>query len=161
MPLVDPPGPPADGSDPSPLGVVEIDLPSSTELVTVVRMIVAAACTATGALKGDRLDDLRWVTSEAITNAIEANLSAADGDLTAAGRVRARCEVGDRWVRLRVTDQGSGMSDSSGDVPDITHPDRLRMEGGFGIPLMQHLTRGVISFESLPGGTAVDLRVDE
>ena len=57
-------------------GIVEIEIPSRVDFVAVVRMIVAAATNAVEALQGERLDDLRWVTSEATTNAIEANLAA-------------------------------------------------------------------------------------
>ncbi|MEM9892012.1 MAG: hypothetical protein AAF962_14200 [Actinomycetota bacterium] len=51
-------------------GLVEIEIPSRVDMVAVVRMIVAAATNAVDAIHGDRLDDLRWVTSEATTNAI-------------------------------------------------------------------------------------------
>ncbi len=140
--------------------VVEIDIPSSVELVTVVRMIVAAAANVAGALAGDRLDDLRWVTSEAFTNAIEANLVRAEEDQVAPGRVHARCEITSDGIRLVVSDQGLGLPDAD-DLPHITHPDRLHIEGGFGVPLMQHLTRGQLEFTSTRTGTTLDLRVDE
>lgn len=139
----------------TPVGVIEIDIPSRTDLVTVVRMIVAAAASAVEALKGERLDDLRWVTSEATTNAIEANQIVGDG-----GRVHTRCEVGTDWVRLIVTDQGVGMPEVP-EVPDMEHPDRLLLEGGFGVPLMQHLSSGAVVFSSSGEGTTVELEVHQ
>lgn len=133
-------------------GTVEIDIPSRVDLVAVVRMIVAAATNAVGALQGERLDDLRWVTSEATTNAIEANLSAV-----ADGRVAIRCEVGDGVVRLSVRDQGPGMPEHY-EVPDIGDPERLLVEGAFGVPLMEQLT-SACQFVSAATGTTVNMEL--
>ncbi len=141
-------------------GIVEIEIPSSVDLVTVVRMVIASAATAGGSLDGDRLDDLRWVTSEATTNAIQANQRQADDqDSDAVPRVMMRCEVGADFVELTVTDGGPGLSGTD-DVPDMTHPDRLLLEGGFGVPLMQKLTRGEMEFTSSSEGTTLALRVN-
>lgn len=137
---------------------ISIDIPSSFDLVTVVRMIVASAAAAGGALEGDRLDDLRWVTSEATTNAIEANLSLGEEGEAESGRVHIACSVGHDWVQLRVIDNGPGLG-TAPDIPDITHPDRLLIEGGFGIPLMNYLTRGIMGFTSSENGTMLELRV--
>lgn len=133
-------------------GRVEIDIPSRVDLVAVVRMVVAAATNAVGALQGERLDDLRWVTSEATTNAIEANLSAAEE-----GRVRITCEVGNGVVRLSVRDQGPGMPEHY-EVPDITDPDRLLIEGAFGLPLMERLA-SACRFVSAATGTTVNMEL--
>lgn len=147
-----PTGPAADDE---PVGVVEIDIPSRFDLVTVVRMIVASSCAAGDALVGERLDDLRWVTSEATTNAIQANQTQPDF-----GRVRVRCEVGTRWVRIEVTDEGPGMAPEQV-VPDMTDPERLDMEGGFGIPLMRALSTGDVVFRSTTSGTTVELELHQ
>lgn len=136
-----------------PLHVVDIDIPARTELVTVVRMVVAAAATASEVFGGDRLDDLRWVTSEAVTNAIEA-----DQRVSTSGRVRVTLRIAADRVYLTVVDQGGGLPDLV-DVPDIEHPDRLLIEGGFGVPLMQHLSSGDVQFTSTPEGTTVDLEL--
>lgn len=133
--------------------VVNIDIPARTDLVTVVRMVVAAAATAADVFDGDRLDDLRWVTSEAVTNAIEADQRAANN-----GRVRVTLQIGADRVHLTVVDQGGGLPDLV-DVPDMEHPDRLLIEGGFGVPLMQHLCTGDVQFTSTPEGTTVDLEL--
>ena len=133
-------------------GLVEIDIPSRVDLVAVVRMVVAAATNAVGALQGDRLDDLRWVTSEATTNAIQANLGAEID-----GRVRIACEVDAGVVRLSVQDQGPGMPEQF-EVPDITHPDRLHIEGAFGVPLMERLS-SACSFVSADTGTTVQMEL--
>ena len=132
---------------------MEIDIPARTDLVTVVRMIVAAATTAAEVFDGDRLDDLRWVTSEAVTNAIEA-----DHRTSSNGRVRITLRLDTDRLYLTVVDQGDGVLDVL-DVPDVDHPDRLLIEGGFGVPLMQHLSSGDVHFTSTPEGTTVDLEL--
>ncbi len=135
-------------------GLVEIEIPSRVDMVAVVRMIVAAATDAVDAIHGDRLDDLRWVTSEATTNAIEANMARDDG-----GRVMVRCEVASGLVRLAVSDEGPGMPEPAA-VPDITDPERLLIEGAFGIPLMQHLS-SAMSFQSGQEGTTVEMELHQ
>lgn len=115
-------------------------------------MIVAAATNAVEALQGDRLDDLRWVTSEATTNAIQANLSTGGG-----GRVAISCEVEEGVVRLAVKDEGPGMPEQY-EVPDITHPDRLLIEGAFGVPLMERLS-SACSFVTADTGTTVQMEL--
>ena len=138
-------------SGPTP-GLVEIEIPSRVDLVAVVRMIVAAATDAVDAIHGDRLDDLRWVTSEATTNAIEANMARDDG-----GRVIVRCEVAAGLVKLAVSDEGPGMPAPS-PLPEMTDPERLRIEGAFGIPLMQQLS-SAMSFHSGELGTTVEMEL--
>ncbi len=142
-----------DPDEASAIGIVEIDIPSRFDLVTVVRMIIASSSYAADAVVGDRLDDLRWVTSEATTNAIQANLEQPDP-----GRVLVRAVVGPDWVRLRVTDQGPGMPESIA-IPDMIDPERLDIEGGFGIPLMRTLSSSEVVFESSESGTVVEMEL--
>lgn len=142
------------------LGVIEIDIPSSVELVTVVRMLVATAASASESLHGDRLDDLRWVTSEAVTNAIQANQSKVEENELQPGRVRAYCEVRPGMVRLMVSDEGPGMP-AEIEPPDMEDPDRLNLEGGFGVPLMRALSDGHLHFDSSPQGTTVRLELHQ
>lgn len=132
--------------------LVEIEIPSRVDMVAIVRMIVAAANNAVDAIHGERLDDLRWVTSEATTNAIEANLAHTDD-----GRVQVRCEVATGCVRLMVSDQGPGLP-SLASIPDIADPERLLIEGSFGIPLMKHLS-SALSFHSGRNGTTVEMEL--
>ncbi len=136
-------------------GLVEIEIPSRVDMVAVVRMIVAAATDAVGAICGDRLDDLSWVTSEATTNAIEANLTTHGGD----SRVTVQCEVADGLVRLVVMDEGPGLRQLE-PVPEMTDPQRLFIEGAFGIPLMQHLS-SALSFHSGQQGTTVKMELHQ
>lgn len=131
---------------------LEIEFPSRTELVTVVRMIVVGAAKAQGALDGERLEDLRWVVSESVTNAVRANL--AEGDEPGRVVVRACFEPGE--VRLVIVDEGPGFVGHA-PVPDITAPERLDLEGGFGIPLMQSLASEPLRFDSDDSGTTLEL----
>jgi anti-sigma regulatory factor (Ser/Thr protein kinase) len=133
--------------------IVEVEIPSRVELVAVVRMVVAAASTAVDALHGDRLDDLRVVVSEATTNAIEANLRTGKAER----KVVVRCEARPGVVHLRVRDQGPGMPDPL-TVPAMQDPERLSIEGGFGIPLMRQLS-DCTTFDSSPEGTVVSLEL--
>jgi anti-sigma regulatory factor (Ser/Thr protein kinase) len=116
-------------------------------------MVVAAVASCLEALDGDRLDDLRWVTSEATTNAIQANM-----ETDVPGRVRLKIVVDEESVQLTVTDQGAGMAAATV-VPEITHPDRLDVEGGFGIPLMQLLSSSDVMFDSTVDGTTVHMEL--
>lgn len=134
---------------------VTIDLPSRLDLVTVVRMVVGEAASAAGCLKGDRLEDLRLVASEAVTNAIEANLAVGGS-----GRVKIVCELEGKTVKLKITDQGPGMG-ASMPLPDITHPDRLAIEGGFGVPLIEKLSDGAAKFTSTKSGTTVEVELTQ
>jgi serine/threonine-protein kinase RsbW len=133
--------------------VVTIDVPSRLDLVIVVRMILGTAASSSGALKGDRLEDLRVVASEAVTNAVQANLAAGNK-----GRVKIRCELQPNLVRLTITDQGPGMG-ATLPLPDITHPDRLSIEGGFGVPLIEKLSHGRAKFTSSKRGTTVEVEL--
>ena len=135
------------------LGVVEVDLPSRLDVVTVARMVAAAAASCVGVLEADRLDDLRWVTSDAVTNADEANQRTENP-----GRVLLRIEVRDKGVALSVSDNGPGLPVVD-PLPDLTDPERLMTEGGFGIPLMQMLSSTPVVFSTGPAGTTVELEV--
>lgn len=128
---------------------VRMEIPSSVELVNVVRMTILNAVESVGALTGPRLDDLRLATSEAVTNAIEANLQRD------AGRpVKIRCDVYPGSVMLEVADFGHGMP-AEQSLPPITDPARLRTEGGFGVPLMRTLSGDQVEFIRGEEGTTV------
>ncbi len=134
-------------------GTLSLEVPARLDLVTVVRMLIASAATSGNALSGDRVDDLRWVVSEAVTNAIEASRLVSDH-----GRVQITCRVLADGVALIVHDDGPGMPHVV-DEHDIDDPDRLAVEGGFGIPLIRHLSSGPVDFRSTPTGTTVSLEL--
>ncbi len=131
-----------------------MEIPSAVELVNVVRMTVLNAVESSGALSGARLDDLRLATSEAVTNAIQANL-----ERDPSKPVRIRCVIESGLVELEVTDFGFGMPIDANELPPLTDPDRLITEGGFGVPLMRALSHDRFEFESTPDGTTVRIWV--
>lgn len=133
--------------------VVRLDLPARLDLVTVVRMVAAASASAAEALEGDRLDDLRWAVSEAVTNAVEANHLKETP-----GRVHVELGLQPGRVCVAVTDEGPGMPVMA-EAPEIDDPGRLENEGGFGIPLMQMLASAPVRFDTGPGGTTVRLEL--
>lgn len=135
----------------SPTQRVSMVIPSLVDLVNVVRMTVTHAVEASGALTGSRLDDLRLATSEAVTNAIQAN-QASDPTKP----VRILCEFRTGLVKLQVSDSGAGIRQSSA-LPPIHDPDRLRTEGGFGLPLMRALSRDRVEFDTSSRGTTVSI----
>lgn len=139
--------------------VVQIEIPSDVAFVALVRAIAVAAANSVGALSGDRLDDLRWVMSEAATNAIEVNMVACQNMAEGSGRVLISCDVSNHQVLLQVVDVGPGIQNPL-EVPDITHPDRLMIEGGFGIPLMEQFSDQV-TFDANASGTTVTIRLDQ
>ena len=144
--------------------VVQIEIPSDVAFVALVRTVAVAAANSVGALSGDRLDDLRWVMSEAVTNAIEANLNAgqtvaSNAELTDSGRVLITCDVSDCQVLLQVADVGPGLKGPLS-VPEITHPDRLMIEGGFGVPLIEQFSE-LVTFDADASGTTVTIRLDQ
>ncbi len=132
---------------------VVLEVPARLDLVTVVRMVIATASTCDNALTGDRVDDLRWVVSEGVTNAIEASHLTSEN-----GRVTIACEVLGNGVALEVTDDGPGVPEVIA-KHSIDDPDRLAVEGGFGIPLMRHLSSSPVKFDSSPAGTTVSLEL--
>ncbi len=148
-------------SSPEPDMLLTIEIPARVDCVALARMVVAAAANAAGVLDGDRLDDLRLVVSEATTNAIEANIDAIYdpgssemvGQTLPPGSVVIECDMSDERVKLEVTDIGDGVSEPA-PLPEITDPDRLFIEGGFGIPLIEHFS-SVLHFNSIRTGTTV------
>ena len=128
---------------------IRMEIPSAVELVNVVRMTVMNAVESQGALTGSRLDDLRLATSEAVTNAIQANLE-RDGSRP----VKIRCVITEGLVELEVTDFGFGMPPDE-NLPPLTDPARLYTEGGFGVPLMKALSHDRVEFDTSKRGTTV------
>jgi serine/threonine-protein kinase RsbW len=135
---------------------ITLEIPSAVELVNVVRMTVLNAVESRGALTGSRLDDLRLATSEAVTNAIQANLERDPSQ-----PVKIRCVIEDGLVELEVTDFGFGMPIDTYELPPLTDPGRLTNEGGFGVPLMKALSHGRFEFETTSEGTTVRIWLEQ
>jgi anti-sigma regulatory factor (Ser/Thr protein kinase) len=153
---------PSDPSSPDACGAaggpepatVELELPARVDLVAVARMVVAAAASCGSDFQAERLDDLRLMTSEAATNAVEANLATERP-----GRVSIEAAVNGRELTLSVSDEGAGMTEVPASLPDLEDRDGLRREGGFGLPLMRMLSSEPVVFISGENGTTVRMRL--
>jgi len=160
---------PDTGSDSSsePDMLLTMEIPPRADFVALVRTIVAAAANSVEVLSGERLNDLRVVVSEATTNAIEANVDAVyaagleeiDENRPLLGSVKIACDVSGGRVKLEVRDSGPGLGEPV-PLPDITSPDRLFIEGGFGIPLIEHLS-SLVDFKSASSGTTVTIEMHQ
>lgn len=92
----------------------------------------------------DRLDDVRLVVSEVVTNAIRAQGAASAGH-----DIDLRWEIDDKRVRLVVRDHGGGF-EAPRDPPWPGH----QGEGGYGLPLISALADSV-EYSRLDDGTQV------
>ncbi len=59
---------------------LELSVPSRTEYIAVVRLVVASLVSARRSVAAERIDDLKLAVSEACTNAMEANLASRQAD---------------------------------------------------------------------------------
>ena len=64
---------------------LELQVPSRTEYIAVVRLVVASLVSARRSVADERIDDLKLAVSEACTNAIEANVASSGGRSTRGG----------------------------------------------------------------------------
>lgn len=129
---------------------LELSVPSKTEYIAVVRLVVSSLAMARRALADDRIDDLKLAVSEACTNAIEAN-AAGGSDAP----VVVTCWEAPERFEVRVTDTGGGFDpEDLPEHPPVTDPDRLNFERGLGIPLIRSLVDDV-RFDTEAGGTSV------
>jgi serine/threonine-protein kinase RsbW len=127
-----------------------LSVPSRTEYIAVVRLVVASLASARRALVDERIDDLKLAVSEACTNAMEANLTAGDEH-----QVTVTCWESTDRLEVCVSDSGAGFDpDNLPEHPPATDPQRLNFERGLGIPLIRSLVDEV-RFESGPEGTSV------
>lgn len=100
----------------------------------------------------DRVDDLALAVTEAVTNAIEAQLAAGDDR-----SITMRCLVEASELVVEVSDRAGGFDPSLlPPRPPRGHPDHLAVERGWGIQLMRELMDRV-EFLPVAGGTAVRL----
>ncbi len=135
-------------------GVVELEIPARPELLSLARLVVAAAAAVEPTFQDERIEDLRVLVSEATTNAIEAH-----AELSGEERIIITCSVDADRVEVAVRDKGPGFDpDRIAPLPGMTEEARLDVEGGFGIPLMQSLADEA-EIRSSPEGTSVKLVV--
>ncbi len=130
---------------------LELSVPSRTEYIAVVRLVVASLVSARRSIAAERIDDLKLAVSEACTNAMEANLASRQAD----PRVSVTVWEAPERLEVCIADSGSGFDpDRLPSHPPVTDPERLNFERGLGIPLMRSLV-DALRFDSGPEGTAV------
>jgi serine/threonine-protein kinase RsbW len=129
---------------------LELSVPSRTEYIAVVRLIVSSLVSARRTVAEERIDDLKLAVSEACTNAIEANTAALQNQ-----PVVVRVWEAPERLEVCIADSGAGFDpDVLPQHPPVTDPERLNFERGLGIPLIRNLVDAV-RFESGPTGTLV------
>jgi serine/threonine-protein kinase RsbW len=129
---------------------LQLTVPSRTEYIAVVRLVVSSLVSARRTVSEDRIDDLKLAVSEACTNAIEANTAVGGGS-----PVVVRVWEAPERMEVCIADSGTGFDpDALPEHPPVTDPERLNFERGLGIPLIRNLVDAV-RFESGAGGTSV------
>lgn len=118
----------------------------------MARLVIGAVVAADPSFDDERSADVRLAVSEACTNAVEAQRAA---DTTEP--IVLRCVVGGGQVSLTVSDHAGGFDPGAIEShPAVTDPERLRHEGGLGIPLIRLLS-DTLDFEATTEGTTVTM----
>jgi anti-sigma regulatory factor (Ser/Thr protein kinase) len=89
-----------------------------------------------GVVGAERLDDLRLLTSELVTNAVKYG---------GAGDLRLHMDVRGNRLRVEITDQGTGFDAQS--KADARDREDLEQVGGWGLPIVEALAQDWGSFE--------------
>lgn len=125
----------------------ELEIPPESRFIGMARNFVADAARAVGWSDEERLDDLRLVVSETVTNALHAQAGHGVDEV-----IRVRASVSAERVEFVVTDSAGGFEPPDR-APSLPEPD-LGQEGGFGLPLIEALSDEA-HFDSSSGGTTV------
>jgi serine/threonine-protein kinase RsbW len=134
--------------------VASVEIPVRPESVVLARAAIRDAARAAG-LRDDCVDDLLIAGSEAVTNAMEAQLAAGVG--TPLG---VRLLVTSTTFAIEVVDLAGGGFDVAALAPrpPQTDPGHLDVERGWGIQLMRELVDR-LEFDRQADGTTVRLVV--
>ena len=111
----------------------ELEIPAESRFVAVARNFVADAARQGGWTDETRLDDLRLVVSETVTNALHAQVVSEVDEL-----IHLTTTVFDDRIEIVVADAAGGFEPPA-EAPLLPEPD-LGREGGFGLPLIEALT---------------------
>ena len=132
--------------------VTQLAVPTRPHCVAGARAAIRDAALQAG-LSADRIDDLLIAGSEAVTNAMEAQLEAGVED-----NLHVRCVCTGATFALEVRDRAGGGFDAAllTPRPVLDHPSHLDAERGWGIQLMQELVDRV-EFHARDDGTVVRL----
>ena len=106
---------------------VSLEIPVEAEAAAIAREAIAAAL-AEVPVPEDRIEDLRLLTSEVVTNAVR-HAGLAQGDT-----IGVAVDVSERRVRVDVADEGPGF-----DPSELPEPSLERV-GGWGLRLVKQLS---------------------
>lgn len=134
--------------------VADLQIPVRPECVMLARAVIRDAA-RTSRLREDCVDDLLIAGSEAVTNAMEAQL-AAGIDAPLGLRLLTTAAT----FTVEITDRAGGGFDAAALTPrpPLAHPGHLAVERGWGIQLMRELADRV-EFDREENGTTVRLVV--
>ncbi|NLA34572.1 MAG: hypothetical protein GX868_02665 [Actinobacteria bacterium] len=130
---------------------VELLIPAESRFVAKARRFIAEAASQAGWMDQERIDDLRLVASETVTNALLAQRRAGQQ-----ARISVRCYVHADRFEFSVSDQAGGFERP--EQLDVHADEALCREGGFGLPLIEALSDEA-HFVNTDGGTTVRLVV--
>ncbi len=117
-----------------------------------VRSRLTAALRDADVLPESRLNDLRLVVSEGVTNAIEAHHRCGSDE-----PIGLTISVTAKKVMVKIVDRGTGFDpDGLTEHPPVTDPKRLEYERGLGVTLMKRMT-DICDIASNKSGTTVTL----
>ena len=105
---------------------VSLDIPVESEAPAIAREAIAAALSEVP-IAEHRIEDLRLLTSEVVTNAVR------HAGLTQADVIAVAVDVSERRVRVEVADEGPGF-----DPSELPEPSLERV-GGWGLYLVEQL----------------------
>ena len=127
-------------------------MPTRPDCVAGARASIRGAARQVG-LSKDRIDDLLIAGSEAVTNAMEAQLEAGIAD-----DLLLRCVRDGETLAIEVRDRAGAGFDAAllAPRPALEHPGHLDVERGWGIQLMRELVDRV-EFQARGDGTGVRL----
>jgi anti-sigma regulatory factor (Ser/Thr protein kinase) len=130
---------------------VELGVPAEARSVAEVRDVVSSFARRAGWIDPRRVDDLRLLVSEIVTNAVVAHRSLAEPR-----PIDVRCECDGARFEVVVRDRGGGFDPPAGPL-DLPEPDPDRVSG-FGLGLIWTLADEV-HFARTPDGTEVRIVV--
>lgn len=133
----------------------QVAVPVRPEAVALARAVIRDSARR-AELPDDTVDDLLIAGSEAVTNAVEAQLEAGNDT-----PLQVRCLAGPGCFALEVIDAaGPGFDvDALAPRPPLADPGHLDVERGWGIQLMRELVDRV-EFDATAAGTTVRLVVE-
>lgn len=135
--------------------MVRLTIPARRAFVGLARQVMVEAARRESRLQPERLEDIRLIVSEAVTNAVQAHQRAAalHPHPGSPGSIDLSCDVEDGRVTIVVTDSAGG-SDAPTDGPFDAPDSSVGRIGGYGLPIMDTLS-DELSVRAVADGTMI------